>query len=208
MVRKSLLAARKVEEGPEIEGINGDGDRPLMIHHNPLVPVNIGGRDRTDQQTELFYANCLICGRRVTFVIDNGSNTNLIAQRLIRDLQLHLTNVRPYQLSWIIDGLKVIDCEQCLIRLIFGGHYQDYVCSVKPVMNLLLGRPWQFDRGAIYNGQENSYTIQLSNLTVTLFSNVRNRNQGIDTRMLGNPKELELVLLQISGASKSEYIDP
>lgn len=92
MVRKILLAAREVEDGPEIEEINGDGDRPLMIHHNPLVPVNIGGRDWTDQQTELFYANCLICGRRVKFVIDNGSNTNLIAQRLIWDLQLHRTN--------------------------------------------------------------------------------------------------------------------
>ena len=63
----------------------------------------------------------------------------------------------------------VIVHEQSLIRFIIGGHYLDYVwCDVIPIVNacrLLLGRPWQFDRGVIYNGQENSYTIQVSNLT-------------------------------------------
>lgn len=77
-----------------------------------LVPTNIGGRDQADQQMELFLANCLIRGRWVEFVIDNGSSANLVAQCLVWDLQLHTKlMVQPYELSWMADFPEVIICE-------------------------------------------------------------------------------------------------
>lgn len=39
---------------------------------------------------------------------------------------------------------------------------------------LLLGRPWQFGRGVIHDGGDNSYTIHGENLVVTIFPKVVN----------------------------------
>lgn len=141
--------------------INGCGYQPLIIYRDPFILMNIGGRDLTEQQMELFWACCLIRGRWAEFFIDSRSSTCLVAQRRVRDLQLHTEPMAwSSQLSWVVDGPNLIVYEQCLIWFIVSGHYLDYVwCDVMPVMNahhLLLRKPCQFDRGVIYNGWENS----------------------------------------------------
>lgn len=144
-----------------IDEINGGGHQPLIIYRDRFILVNIGGRDPTEQQMELFWAWCLIRGRQAEFFIDSRSSTSLVAQCRVRDLLLHTEPMAwPHQFSWIVDGPNLIVCEQCLIWFIVGAHYLDFVwCDVMPVMNahhLLLRKPCQFDQGVIYNGWENS----------------------------------------------------
>ena len=63
--------------------------------------------------------------------------------------------------------------------------------------------PWQFNREVVYNGRDNSYTVQGSNLTVILFSNVRNRNQGVDQGML-DVSELEYIHPFLEGIQRPD----
>ena len=83
MVSRSMLAPKEVEDVPKIEEINGDGHQPLVIRRDPLVSANIGEREQIDQWMDLFRDNCLIHGRRVKFVINTGSSTNLLVQCLV-----------------------------------------------------------------------------------------------------------------------------
>ena len=43
------------------------------------------------------------------------------------------------------------------------GHYEDTIeCDVVPmtVCHMLLGRPWQYDKGAIHDGRSNTYSFK------------------------------------------------
>ena len=52
-----------------------------------------------------------------------------------------------------------------------GKSYVDEVlCDVMPMdaCNLLLGRPWQYDREVVHDGRKNTYTFKFNKKTITL----------------------------------------
>lgn len=66
---------------------------------------------------------------------------------------------KPYILAWIQKGSTVNVNHRVLVNFYVGANYIDVVwCDVVPmdVCHLLLGRPWQFDRGVIYYGHNNT----------------------------------------------------
>lgn len=52
--------------------------------------------------------------------------------------------------------------EQAVVKFQIGGYKDKVVCDIflMDCCHLLLGRPCQFDRHAIYDGRENTYTIE------------------------------------------------
>ena len=67
----------------------------------------------------------------------------------------------PYHIRWLNNSgrAKVIK----LVRVNFTiGSYHDVVeCDVVPMeaCNILLGRPWQFDKECIHHGRSNQYSF-------------------------------------------------
>src|SRR3990170_4160755 len=69
----------------------------------------------------------------------------------------------PYTVQWLSDSgtLQVEHTVQVSFKI---GAYEDTLeCDVVPmsVCHLLLGRPWQFDRGVIHNGWTNHYSFKM-----------------------------------------------
>lgn len=60
---------------------------------------------------------------------------------------------------------------RCLVSFSIGQKYFDNVwCDVVSMdaCHILLGRPWQYDRGTTHDGRKNTYTFWKDNIKITL----------------------------------------
>jgi hypothetical protein len=117
-----------------------------------------------DQCCHIFHTNADINGRFVKVTIDRGSYHNLASEELCSKLQLvKMKHPRPYKVQWLSNS-GIIQVEHTVQVSFKIGAYEDTLeCDVVPmsVFHLLLGRPWQFDRGAIHNGRTNHYSFKM-----------------------------------------------
>ena len=76
----------------------------------------------------------------------------------------------PYKVSWLQKGHQLLVNEQCELELQLGQYTDKVVCDVMPmdVCHILLGRPWQYDRGAIHDGKRNTYRFYKDGINHTL----------------------------------------
>lgn len=76
----------------------------------------------------------------------------------------------PYKVSWLQKGHQLLVNEQCELELQLGQYIDKVMCDVIPmdVCHILLGRPWQYDRGAIHNGKRNTYRFYKDGINHTL----------------------------------------
>ena len=116
------------------------------------------------QRCHIFHTKADINGRSVKVIIDGGSCHNLVSEELCSKLQLRkMKHPHPCIVQWLSDSCS----NQVEHRVQFSfkiGAYEDTLeCDVFPmsVCHLLLGRPWQFDRGVIHNGRTNHYSFKM-----------------------------------------------
>ncbi|PKU84723.1 putative mitochondrial protein [Dendrobium catenatum] len=116
----------------------------------------------------IFRTRCTVKDRVCNVIIDSGSCENVVAATMVDKLQLTTTDhPKPYSLSWIQKTAEVQVNKRCLVDFSIG-HFQDQaLCDVVPMdaCHLLLGRPWQFDRGTLHNG---SQVLNIPELVVPL----------------------------------------
>ena len=106
-----------------------------------------------DQRCHIFHTKAAINGRSVKVIIDGGSCHNLASEDLCDKLHLVKTkHPHPYKVQWLNDAgiLRVEHTVQVSFKI---GAYEDTLeCDVIPmsVCHLILGRPWQYDRGVAH----------------------------------------------------------
>ena len=68
----------------------------------------------------------------------------------------------PYKVSWLQNGHQLFINKQCEIDLQIGNYKDRVLCDVMPmeVCDILLGRPWQYDRNARHDGRRNTYELE------------------------------------------------
>ncbi|KAI0498397.1 hypothetical protein KFK09_021638 [Dendrobium nobile] len=83
---------------------------------------------------------------------------------MVQTLQLKTTkNPYPYKISWVKKRIDIAVTEMCRLYFSIGKHYMcEVLCDVvdMDVCHLILGRPWKFDVGAIYDGRANTYSLE------------------------------------------------
>ncbi|GAV88725.1 Asp_protease_2 domain-containing protein [Cephalotus follicularis] len=149
------------EENEEEEFIADPMNGKLLVIHRSLHTK----MERMDDQREnIFQSRCSIGNKICSMIIDSGSCANVASTTLVTKLGLPtISHPRPYKLQWLNDGNQSKVTHQVLLSFAIGKHYNDEVlCDVIPMdaCQLLLGRPWQFDRSAIHDGRKNTYTIK------------------------------------------------
>src|SRR4051812_24546014 len=117
-----------------------------------------------DQRCHIFHTKDGINGRSVKVIIDGGSFHNLESEELCSKLQLFkMKHPHPYKVQCLSD-FGTIQVEHMVQVSFKTGSYEDTLeCDVVPmsICHLLLGRPWQFDRGVIHNGRTNHYSFKM-----------------------------------------------
>lgn len=107
-----------------------------------------------EQRTKLFETYGSIRGFEGHFIMDSGSQGNLVSQYLVSRLNLPIEDIpSPYYVQWLNQGSMKLVTKRCLVEFSFGNEYEDKIwCDVMPMdaCHVLLGRPWQWDRNVVY----------------------------------------------------------
>nr|GEZ90466.1 putative nucleotidyltransferase, ribonuclease H [Tanacetum cinerariifolium] len=128
--------------------------------------------DDSSQRNKIFQTKCLVKKKICSIIIDGGSCKNLVSKALVKDFKL-LTkpHPNPYQIRWIKKGPKLKVIEICKVPLAIGKHYNELVtCDVVDMeaCHVLLGRPWQHDVDATYQGNSNMYLFKYSGKIIAM----------------------------------------
>eukprot|EP00253_Pinus_taeda_P004442 PITA_04442 len=103
--------------------------------------------------------------------IDSGSTDNLVSTEVVEKLKLKkMKHPTPYKVSWLQKGHQLLVNEQFEVELQLGKYKDKIVCNVMPmdVCHILLGIPWQYDRGAMHDGKRNTYKFGKDGINHTL----------------------------------------
>ncbi|XP_042031074.1 uncharacterized protein LOC121777781 [Salvia splendens] len=136
------------EEGSEI-----GGDEELCPNTNDMVVLrvlNVQPRqeEHKEQRANIFHMKCKVLTKTCLVIIDGGSCTNVISDKLVPKLKLQeMKHPSPYRLQWLGDSgdLKVTTRVKVPMRV--DKFEEEVLCDVIPmsVCHILLGRPWEYD---------------------------------------------------------------
>ncbi|PKU65568.1 hypothetical protein MA16_Dca024876 [Dendrobium catenatum] len=141
----------------DVDELEGDDGEPVIcvIEKLLIAPKH----QNTSQRHAIFKTRCTIAGKVCDLLVDSGCTENMISRSVVQALQLKTTkNPQPYKISWVKKGIDIPVSEMCQVTFSIGRLYVcDVLCDVldMDVCHLILGRPWQFDSGAIYDGRAN-----------------------------------------------------
>jgi Aspartyl protease len=113
----------------------------------------------------IFKTMCVIKNKKCVMIIDSGSWENVISEEAVQKLKLDTTDhTNPYKFGWVHKGVEIQVNKRCHFQLTLGPHYTTTIyADVVPMdaSHLILGRPWQYDNQAIYDGRKHTYTIRV-----------------------------------------------
>ncbi|XP_028550837.1 uncharacterized protein LOC110096704 [Dendrobium catenatum] len=153
--------AEQVNE-QDFEDLQADDGEPLAcVMEKLLIAPRQAG---VSQRHSIFRTRCTIGGSVCDLLVDSGCTENIISRSVVQKLHLKTTrNPHPYKISWVKKGVDIAVTEMCRVTFSIG---KSYVCEVlcdvldMDVCHIILGRPWQFDMGAVYDGRANTYTFE------------------------------------------------
>lgn len=129
-----------------------------------------------EQRTKLFETYGIIRGFECLIIMDSGSQGNYVSQQMVSFLNLPTEYLaRPYHVSWVNQGSRIPVTKRCLVEFSIGSQCWGKIwCNVLPMdsYDVLLGRPWQWDRNVIYRGRENVYELKMNGESIKLFPRV------------------------------------
>ncbi|PKU62169.1 RNA-directed DNA polymerase [Dendrobium catenatum] len=151
---------------PETTIISADEGSLLVLRR-----VLSSQKEDTDQRHRIFQTRCTVGGKVCQMIIDSGSCENVVSTTMVEKLALPTENhSKPYTLSWIQKENEVRVTKRCLVNFSIGKFVDQVWCDVVPMdaCHLLLGRPWQFDRKTVHDGESNTYSFKYKNQKIVL----------------------------------------
>ena len=105
-------------------------------------------------------------------VVDDGSCENIISQTLVDRLKLKVyKHNRRYLVKRLMTDNEVQVRHTCQVTFAIGEDYQDTTwCDVLSMDSgdILLGRPWMYDKSDTHGMRDNTFTFMHSEKQVTL----------------------------------------
>nr|KYP42069.1 Transposon Ty3-G Gag-Pol polyprotein [Cajanus cajan] len=114
------------------------------------------------QREKLFHTRCKVLENTCSLIVDSGSSCNFCSTRLVNKLALTtLPHPKPYKLQWINKERGIVVNQQVNIPISIGKYKDEVLCDIVPLdaSNILLGRPWQFDKKTIHEGLTNKISF-------------------------------------------------
>jgi hypothetical protein len=103
-------------------------------------------------------------GTPLHFIIDSGSQKNLISVEVVKQLGLSTTpHPQSYNIGWLHQGRDLYVNHQCLLSYGIQPFKDDVVCDVSPldVCDVVLGQPYMWKHHVVYESRPCSVIITL-----------------------------------------------
>jgi hypothetical protein len=144
------------------------GDRSLMW--NPVPPVattkiHPGEPDEPEEGECLFHSQMWVKGTLLHFIIDSGSQKNLISAEVIKWLALPtMPHPQPYTIGWLVKEAIFASANKCRLSYDIKPFKDEVLCDVSPleVCDVLLGQPYLWKCHVVYESRPHSVIITLN----------------------------------------------
>jgi hypothetical protein len=130
-----------------------DSEPSAIVATTKLQPDEL---DEPNEGECLFYSQMWVKGTPLHFIIDSGSQKNLISTEVFKKLALPtMPHLQPYTIEWLCQGRDINDNQQCHLSYDIKPFKEEVLCDVAPleVCNVLLGQPYLWKRHAVYESR-------------------------------------------------------
>jgi hypothetical protein len=124
-----------------------------------------GELDEPEEGERLFHSQMWVKGTMLHFIMDRGSQKNLISIEVIKWLALPTTpHPQPYTIGWLCQGRDLRINQQCRLSYDIKPFKDEVLCDVSPlkVCDVLLGQPYLWKLRVVYESRPRSVIITLN----------------------------------------------
>jgi hypothetical protein len=103
-------------------------------------------------------------GTPLHFIVDSGSQKNLISSEVVKQLGLSTTpHPQPYNIGWLRQGQDLRVSQQCRLSYDIQPFKDEVLCDVSPldVCDVLLGQPYMWKSHVVYESRPHSVIVTL-----------------------------------------------
>jgi hypothetical protein len=104
-------------------------------------------------------------GTPLHFIVDSGSQKNLISVEVVKRLALPtMPHPQPYTIGWLCQGSDLCVSQQCRLSYDINPFKDEVLCDVAPleVCDVLLGQPYLWKFHVVYESRPHSVIITLN----------------------------------------------
>ena len=157
------------EPNPDSESDSENTGKRQIIDADPTAIVataTIQPEEPTDPEEgeRLFHSQMWVKGTPLHFIVDSGSQKNLISAEVVKQLGLSTTpHPQPYSIGWLRQGRDLRVSQQCRLSYSIQPFKDEVLCDVAPldVCDVLLGQPYMWKHHAIYESRPRCVIITL-----------------------------------------------
>eukprot|EP00253_Pinus_taeda_P029008 PITA_29008 len=98
-----------------------------------------------EEEERLFHSQMWVKGSPIQFIVDSGSQKNLISAEVVKRLGLLTTaHPQPYTIGWLHQGRDLRVSQQCRLPYNIKPFMDEVLCDIAPleVCDVLLGQPY------------------------------------------------------------------
>jgi hypothetical protein len=169
--KQSLVAEVKASEsdvGSDSESEPERGRWIIDVEPSATVATTKLQPNEPDEPEEgecLFHSQMWVKGTPLHFIVDSGSQKNLISAEVIKRLDLPtMPHLQPYTIGWLRQGSDLRVSQQCRLSYDIKPFKDEVLCDVAPleVCNVLLGQPYLWKCHVVYESRPRSVIITLN----------------------------------------------
>jgi hypothetical protein len=152
-----------------------------------ITSVGLTGKigDGYDSRCKLFHIRVIMKHTKIDTLIDNGSQSNLISEEVVKQLGLNTKmHHKPYSLKCISNNNKLHITKQCTLKFAISSKFVDEVtCDVVPLneCGMVLGSPYLYDRKEIFYREHNQYHLTKGGNEYGVHAHHLKENQSLQT---------------------------
>jgi hypothetical protein len=120
--------------------------------------------EEPEEGERLFHSQMWVKGAPLHFIVDSGSQKNLISAEVIKRLDLPMTpHPQPYTIGWLRQGRDLCVSQQCRLPYDIKPFKDEVLCDISPleVCDVLLGQPYLWKHHVVYESRPHSVIITL-----------------------------------------------
>jgi hypothetical protein len=169
--KKLLLTEVKASEsdaGSYFESEPKKGRRIIDMELSSTVAttkLQPGELDEPEECERLFHSQMWVKGTSLHFIVDSGSQKNLISVEVVKWLAMPTTpHPQPYTIGWLHQGSDLRISQQCRLPYDIKPFKDEVLCDVAPleVCNVLLGQTYLWKCHVVYESRPHSVIITLN----------------------------------------------
>jgi hypothetical protein len=168
--KKSLVVDMKASESEanfDFES-NPEGGKQIIDAKPSATVTTTKVRPSEPEEPEkgecLFHSQMWVKGDPLHFIVDRGSQKNLISTKVIKQLDLPMTlHPQPYTFGWLCQGRDLCVSQLCRLPYDIKPFKDEVLCDIYPleVCDVLLGKPYLWKRHVVYESRPHSVIITL-----------------------------------------------